>query len=186
MLVHNCDHLFLPGGEKLFNAMTELKKRGVVKKIGVSVYNTKQIDCLLDNYSVDLVQLPINIFDQRLIEDGQLTRLKKHGIEIHARSIFLQGLILMPFKDLPSWFEPIRHRLELFHKEAKNRNMSLLQLALGFVQDISEIDKIVVGVNTLEQLHEIVSATLIRVNSTELSNISFNDPTFLNPSNWKV
>jgi aryl-alcohol dehydrogenase-like predicted oxidoreductase len=64
--------------------------------------------------------------------------------------------------------------------------MSVLQLALGFVQSIDEVDKIIVGVNTKEHLHEIINATSIRVNIDEFSNLSINNSIFLNPSNWKV
>ena len=186
LLVHDCNDLFLPGGEKLFNEMNNLKKNGLIKKIGVSLYTKEQVERILNDFSVDLVQLPINILDQRLIDGGQLVRLKKHNVEVHARSVFLQGLLLMSLKDIPSWFDPIRGSLELFHKKAKELNMNALQLSLGFVQSIKEIDKVVVGVNTLEQLNEVVSASLIKVDKNELSSISINDPSFLNPANWKI
>ena len=135
---------------------------------------------------MDLVQLPVNILDQRLVDSGQLVKLKKYGIEVHARSVFLQGLLLMQSKDIPSWFEPIMGTLDAFHLEAKRRNISALQLALGFVQSIDMVDKVVIGVNTLKQMREIISAASIQVDTTELSSISINDPSFLNPANWKI
>ena len=64
--------------------------------------------------------------------------------------------------------------------------MTALQLALGFVQSIKEIDRIVVGVSTLEQLYEIIDAKLVRVDINNLSNLAINNPKFLNPSNWKI
>jgi aryl-alcohol dehydrogenase-like predicted oxidoreductase len=186
LLIHNCNNLFLPGGEKLLQTMEQLKKKGSVKKIGVSVYSGEQVDFILDNYSVDLVQLPVNILDQRLINGGQLDRLKSQGVEVHARSVFLQGLLLMPLNNVSSWFNPIRKVLEEFHVEAKTRNMSALGMALSFVQSIHGVDKVLVGVNTLEQLHEIINTKLAIVNVTEFSNLSINNPTFINPSNWKI
>jgi aryl-alcohol dehydrogenase-like predicted oxidoreductase len=186
LLIHNCDDIFLSGGEKLLQIMDKLKQDGLIEKIGVSLYSGEQISSLLDNYLVDIVQLPINILDQRLLEGGQLSMLKKYGVEIHARSVFLQGLLLMPIDTIPSWFNPIKDTLKLFHEEAKKQNLTKLQLALGFVQSLIEIDKVVVGVNSLGQLHEIVSASSVRVNTAELSNISINNPIFLNPSKWKV
>ena len=186
LLVHSCNDLLKPGGEKIFREMERLREIGMVKKIGVSVYNSKQIAAILGKFNIDLIQLPINILDQRLVNGGQLTRLKNHGVEIHARSVFLQGLLLMPLKNTPPWFDPIKETLELFHKEAKKRNMSALQLALSFVQSINEVDKIIVGINTLEHLYEVMSATSMRVNITEFSNISIDDPSFLNPANWKI
>jgi len=166
--------------------LARLKQQGLVKKIGVSVYNNQQIDYVLDNFSIDLIQLPINILDQRLISNDSLIKLKKHNVEIHARSAFLQGLLLMSTDTIPSWFNPIKDTLKLFHKEAKKQNLTKLQLALGFVQSLTEIDKVVVGVDSLKQLYEIINASSVKVNAVELSNISINDPIFLNPSNWKV
>jgi len=186
LLVHSCNDLLKPGGEKIFREMERLREIGMVKKIGVSAYNSKQIAAILGKFNIDLIQLPINILDQRLVSGGQLTRLKNHGVEIHARSVFLQGLLLMSPNNIPSWFDPVRGVLESFHKEAKKRNMSVLQLALSFVQSIDEIDKVIVGVNTLRQLQEVVSAASIRVNTTELSYISTDDPAFINPVNWKI
>jgi|APSaa5957512535_1039671.scaffolds.fasta_scaffold33180_2 aryl-alcohol dehydrogenase-like predicted oxidoreductase len=186
LLIHNCDDLFLPGGEKLFQIMKKLKQDGVIKKIGVSVYSSKQIDRVLDNYQIDLVQLPLNILDQRLLNGGQLNRLKEYDVEIHARSVFLQGLLLMPLKSISPWFDPIRRDLDAFHIKAKKLNMSSLQLALGFVRSISEVDKIVVGINTLHQLYEIVNAMSTSINTDDCFDLSISDSTYLNPSNWKI
>jgi len=189
LLIHNPEALSLPGSEKLFQAMEKLKKEGKVKKIGASVYSSEQIDYLLEKFPIDLIQLPLNILDQRLINNGALEKLKRAGVEIHARSTFLQGLLLMPADQINPWFNPIKKVLEKFHLEAKNRGMSTLQLALGFVESIKEVDKVVVGVNDLKQLKEILSlmgsdpcrSGLIPLN---LNHLSINNPTYLNPSNW--
>ena len=186
LLIHDIGEIEHKQFDTLLIELARLKRQGLVKKIGVSVYNSQQIDYVLDNFSIDLIQLPINILDQRLINDESLVKLKKHNVEIHARSALLQGLLLMSINAIPSWFEPIKDTLKLFHEEAKKQNLTKLQLALGFVQSLIEIDKVVVGVNSLGQLHEIVSASSVRVNTAELSNISINNPIFLNPSKWKV
>jgi len=186
LLLHSCDDLFLADGYRLLQAMERLKEEGFVKKIGVSLYGYDQIERILGNYSIDLVQLPVNILDQRLLDSGHLKTLKKYDVEIHARSVFLQGLLLMQTSDIPSWFDPIKKALNAFHKEAKKRRISTLQLALSFVQSIDEIDKVVVGVNTLEQLHQIIEAMPLRVNIRDFSSLSISDKNFLNPSNWRI
>jgi aryl-alcohol dehydrogenase-like predicted oxidoreductase len=186
LLIHDIDEIEHKQFDALLIELARLKQQGLVKKIGASVYNSQQIDYILDNFPIDLIQLPINILDQRLVNDESLVKLKKYNVEIHARSVFLQGLLLMPIDTIPSWFNPIKDALKLFHEEAKKQNLTKLQFALGFVQSLTEIDKVVVGVNSLKQLYEIINASSVKINTAELSNISINDSFFLNPSNWKV
>ncbi len=186
LLVHSCDDLFKPGGFRIFHYLEQLRSSGLVKKIGVSVYNSDQIDKLLDNFDIDIIQLPVNLLDQRLIQSKHLKKLKEYGVEIHARTVFLQGLLLMPLHSLPPYFLPIQEILKKIEDKAQELSISRLELALGFIQSVDEIDKIVVGVNTLEQLHEIINATKIHINKDEFFNLSINDQNYLNPSLWKI
>ena len=186
LLVHSCNDLLKPGGEKIFREMERLREIGMVKKIGVSVYNSKQIAAILGKFNIDLIQLPINIFDQHLFVDGWLEKLKNKNVEIHARSAFLQGLLLMPRTSIPTYFLPIKEKIELFSKSAQELSLSKLELALGYVMGINEVDKIVVGVNTIEQLREIIEAAQVKVNPMEFTDVSINNPIYTNPSLWKI
>ena len=186
LLLHSCDDLLKPGGGLLLQEMENIKSNGLVKKIGVSLYNSEQVDIVLSKFNIDLVQLPINIFDQQLLIGGWLDKLKDFDVEIHARSVFLQGLLLMTNDLVPPYFFPIKKNLEAFYKSAKELSLSQLELALGYVMGVSEIDQVVVGVNTVEQLKEIIKATQVQINPMEFSDISINDPAFTNPSLWKV
>ena len=186
LLLHSCDDLLKPGGGLLLQEMEDLKSMGVVKKIGVSLYNSEQIDIVLSKFNIDLVQLPINIFDQQLLIGGWLDKLKDYDVEIHARSAFLQGLLLMTNDLVPPYFFPIKKNLEAFYKSAKELSLSQLELALGYVMGVSEIDQVVVGVNTVEQLKEIIKATQVQINPMDFTDIYINDPAFTNPSLWKV
>ena len=186
LLLHSCDDLLKPGGELIFREMERLRENGKVKKIGVSAYSSKQIAAILDKFNIDLIQLPINIFDQHLFVDGWLEKLKNKNVEIHARSTFLQGLLLMPRTTIPTYFLPIKEKIELFSKSAQELSLSKLELALGYVMGINEIDKIVVGVNTIEQLREIIEATQVKVNPMEFTDVSIDNPIYTNPSLWKI
>jgi len=187
LLIHACDDLFVPGGEALFDELQQLKQQGLVEKVGVSLYDTNQIDRVLESHLIDLVQLPVNILDQRLVKNGRLSRLKERGVEIHARSVFLQGLLLMDLESVPSWFDPIRETLKGVHAEAHQRELTPLQLALGFLEGLDEIDQIVVGVNTKEQLREVIDAAeRVQVNPSEFSELAIDDSCFVNPLNWRV
>ena len=186
LLIHSCDDLFKPGGDKLFKDIENIRSSGCVEKIGVSVYNNNQIDRLLSEYDFDLVQLPISILDHRLIESGALEKIKDTGAEIHARSVFLQGILLMPLDVVPSYFLPIRKKLESLKNISQELNMSALELAFGFVNSISEIDKIIVGLNTVEQLFEIINAAQIQVKYSDFSELAVDNEDIVNPSLWRL
>ena len=186
LLLHSCDDLLKPGGDLLFQEMEKLKSTGFVKKIGVSLHNSKQIDFVIEKFNIDLVQLPVNILDQNLIVRKYLEILKEKDIEIHARSVFLQGLLLMQKKLIPPYFLPIEKILNSFYRLSKELSLSQLELALGFVTNIDEIDKIVVGVNSASQLQEIMQATQAKIDYIDFKSVSIDDKNFTNPSLWKI
>jgi len=186
LLLHSCDDLLKPGGELIFREMERLREIGMVKKIGVSAYSSKQIAAILGKFNIDIIQLPINIFDQHLFVDGWLEKLKNKNVEIHARSTFLQGLLLMPRTSIPTYFLPIKEKIELFSKSAQELSLSKLELALGFVQSIDGIDKVIVGVNTVDQLREIIRSTKVKVDFKQFVNLAINDSNYVDPSKWKL
>jgi aryl-alcohol dehydrogenase-like predicted oxidoreductase len=121
-----------------------------------------------------------------LIESGALEKIKDTGAEIHARSVFLQGILLMPLDVVPSYFLPIRKKLESLKNISQELNMSALELAFGFVNSISEIDKIIVGLNTVEQLFEIINAAQIQVKYSDFSELAVDNEDIVNPSLWRL
>ena len=185
-LIHSCADLLKPGGKLLYKQMEILKGIGIIKKIGVSVYNSNQIELILEKFDIDIIQLPINIFDQHLYLDGWLDKLKNNNIEIHARSVFLQGLLLMQPEAIPKYFLPIKEKIELFTESARNLSLSRLELALAYVNGISEIDSIIVGANTINQFQEIIKANKIEVNPRDFIVNSIKNPKFTQPSLWKM
>jgi|APSaa5957512535_1039671.scaffolds.fasta_scaffold24429_2 aryl-alcohol dehydrogenase-like predicted oxidoreductase len=186
LLFHSADDLLKPGGGHLFKKIQQLQESGFINKIGVSVYTSKQIDYILDHYKVDIIQLPISILDQRLIISEHLKKIKQYKIEIHARSVFLQGLLLMPMHTIPSYFSKIYNNIEGFSSCASSLALSNIELALGFIHNIDEIDKILIGVNTIDQLSEIIDASTVKINQEKYSNLAVTDVAYVNPSNWKL
>ncbi|MEK6744849.1 MAG: aldo/keto reductase [Nitrospirota bacterium] len=185
LLVHHADDLLAPGGNVLMERMVELKRRGLVRKIGASVYTASQIDGIMDRFAIDLVQLPVNVLDQRLIRSGHLAKLKKAGVEIHARSVFLQGLLLMEARDLPPYFTPVRGHLEDYHVYLRERGISPLRAALGFAAGIPEIDVIVCGVNDRMQLNEII-ANAAALDPADFARFAVTDEAMVDPSRWQT
>jgi aryl-alcohol dehydrogenase-like predicted oxidoreductase len=186
LLLHSCDDLLKPNGHLLFKEMERLKSIGMVKKIGVSLYSDEQINAVINKFNIDLVQLPVNILSQKLFLDGWLKKLKDSDIEIHARSVFLQGLLLMKRSLVPSYFSPIKKKLDKFYRLSKVLGLTQLELSLGFVMNIDEVDKVVVGANTIGQLQEIIQASQTRLQLSDYRDISIDNNKYTNPSSWKI
>ena len=185
LLVHDADNLLAPDGRLLMDRMVSLREQGLVKKIGVSVYTSRQIERVLDAFGIDIVQLPINVLDQRLLQGGHLARLKAAGVEIHARSAFLQGLLLMDPAALPRYFDPVRKHLQHYRDFLRERGVSPLQAAVGFVSALAETDAVICGVNNRQQLEELCEASACSV-EIDLTQFAFDDETILNPSKWRI
>lgn len=185
LMVHHANDLLVPGGEKLVAAMTELKEKGGVENIGVSFYDSAQVDAVLKIFKPDIVQLPVSVLDQRMLLNGQMERLKNAGVEIHIRSVFLQGLLLMPLGQVPAYFDPIRPLLARWHAAVQAQGMTLVQAALSFVRDITCVDTVLVGVENLRQFQSCLKDFSIDA-SFDASNLACNDPMFVNPALWKI
>lgn len=182
LLIHNIDEVKDKQFDALFKELQALKQQGLINKIGFSTYTPKQVGFLLENFEFDLIQVPFNVFDARLIKGVQLKALKNKGIEIHARSIFLQGLLL-DFNILPEYFLTWKKEFINYQIMVKESGLSLLEYALNFALSIQEIDKVLVGVNSSEQLAEIIRASAL---SVDLKAHNIDDINLLNPSLWKV
>ena len=183
VLMHNADDLLKTGSQQLFNQLEKFKQEKKIAKIGVSVYDHNQLKSILENYNIDLVQLPFNILDKRLIDSGMLSTLQKRGIEVHARSVFLQGLLLMSEQSRPKKFKRWDALWKIWSDWLGDNQITALEAATRYATSIPEISKVLVGVDTKEQLKEIIVASdgFLPSIPTELYT---NDVNLLNPSNW--
>lgn len=183
LLVHNAADLMVPGAPLLIEALRRLKAEGRVAKVGVSVYNSEQIEAVLNLFTPDLIQLPLNVFDQRLLKSGDISRLKDLDVEIHVRSVFLQGLLLMSPEELPAHMQRHRPAVERWREVAKAHGLTPRQAALAFVRDNEEIDQLLVGVESTEQLRECL-ADYSTDASFDGKGLNSRDVTLLNPTLW--
>jgi aryl-alcohol dehydrogenase-like predicted oxidoreductase len=185
LLVHDANDLLDPRGAQLWAALEELRGAARVRSIGVSVYAAEEIDAVLERYRPDLVQVPLNVLDQRLVRSGHLARLKRAGIEIHSRSSFLQGLLLMDPAELPDpYFDPVRGALEAFHSAARAAGRSPLQAAVAYVASVEDVDTAVFGVTSGTQLAEILAAATCTLPPAWFAPFARDDERILNPSLW--
>ncbi len=185
LLVHDCAALFGPTGTALWAEMQQLRDQGLVQKIGASIYNAGEITALLQNFDLDIIQLPINLLDQRLQRGGELERLRQHGIEIHARSVFLQGVLLAQPKKLDQRFAGLRDHLTWIQSYLSGHGLQPLPGALGYPLQCPEIDTVLVGVNREAELAEILD-TMDNIGKVEVDYgpCAFDDDRYLNPSRW--
>jgi len=141
---NNCDEI-----GKVF---LKLKENNYIKKIGVSIYDQFQLEFLFKYFDFDLIQLPISIFDQRFIADNFLQRLNRKNIEIHARSIFLQGLLFLEENNIPPKMNKFKDYILKLNEISLKYDLSKEEIALLFVNTINEIDKVIIGVEKIDQL----------------------------------
>jgi hypothetical protein len=138
--------------------LRELKKKKLVSKIGVSIYDPKELDEIWFSWKPDLVQCPLNIFDQRINSSGWLKKLKKHNVEVHVRSVFLQGLLLQSYENIPKRFNNWSNILKKWSLLCKKNNISKLDACLNFVRSFNNISYLIVGFENINQMKKIIKS----------------------------
>lgn len=187
VLLHRAADAAGANGARLSKALQELKQEGLAQKIGVSVYGADELEEVLENFVPDLVQLPSNAFDQRLLRSGWLARLAALGVETHVRSVFLQGLLLMPASQRHSAFDHYRKELDRFDRFCNEYNLTPLEAALGYVRHLPG-EAAIVGVTKRAELEEIVRAMEAgNVPPLEAyAALACDDVGLVNPSMWRL
>jgi len=185
LLLHRPIQLQEDVGPTLYQAMQEVKAQGLVSKVGVSIYSPKELGSIFDNFSFDIVQAPLNILDRNLIESGWANQLSSNGVEVHARSVFLQGLLLMSNENRPDRFNRWPDVWAEWSRWLSATRLTPLQGCIQYVRMFKDIDNIVVGANSVNQLIEIISNF-----EGELSSLpKFSpliDERLINPASWNV
>ena len=181
-LLHTADNLN-NNGKVLWNNMLDFKEQGLTKKIGYSLYSPKQLDLYFKQYKPDIVQIPMNILDREFQETGWLKKLKDNGVEIHVRSVFLQGLLLMQYEEQILKFPKYKNTWDSYWNELNMFGGSALDYCLGFIKEVEEIDEIVVGANSSNELEEIMASNSIL--KSVPTGIALSDERLIYPFNWK-
>ena len=180
--------LLLHSSEQFVNAsirlvLKDLKECKKVEKIGVSIYSPDELDRIPIEEGIDIVQAPLNLVDQRLISSGWLKILHDNKIEVHTRSAFLQGLLVMPRTLIPERFSKWDKIWDTWHDWLNSNDISAVQACLNFVLSFPEINKVIVGVETVEQFKQIIKASLNPISKYSVDIIS-NDKILINPYLW--
>lgn len=179
LLVHAAADLDDPA---LWPALQRLKAEGVFARIGISVYAADDPAVLARRFKPDVMQLAFSLLDQRLLQDGTLARVREMGVEIHARSIFLQGLLFLD--TLPQKLRHAAPRLAAIRKEIEAAGSTPLAAALGFALSRQEIGTALVGVTTVDELAEILDAAARPLPALDWEAMALDDEMVLTPSLW--
>lgn len=185
LLLHKPDQLLEEKGSEIYQALQRLKQAGKIQKIGVSIYAPQQLDALAPRYRFDLVQAPLNLIDRRLQTSGWLQKLAFEGVEVHTRSAFLQGLLLMPKASIPNYFAQWPDVWAKWHDWLSGHDISALQACLAYPLSLAGVSRVVVGADSPDQLAQIISAaaqTLI----TDLPDLQSTDENLMNPARWSL
>lgn len=183
LLLHRPLQILEPRGDRLYRALLQLRDAGIVAKIGISIYDPMELDALLGSYPVDLVQAPFNLLDHRLLESGWLCRLADSGVELHTRSVFLQGLLLMPASARPKKFDRWTSVWSKWDQWLCETGITPLQACLGHALSFPEINKIVVGVDSADQLNALLAVSAGEAFAPSVD-LAVSDLGLINPQNW--
>ena len=186
LLLHNADDMTKPGAAILLDWLVSLKERGLVSQIGMSIYEPRHVEIAnLDLF--DIVQLPLSLYDQRMVHNGTVDRLIANGIAIQARSIYLQGLILTPVDKWPAWIgQNSRNHHRNLCEFVESRNSSLLGQAISYIKNQKWLDSFIVGITSISELDELLLAcdSPALLSSEELNCWSLDDNVLLDPRIW--
>jgi aryl-alcohol dehydrogenase-like predicted oxidoreductase len=183
ILLHRPEQLLGDRGAEILSAFQALKANKLAKKIGISIYSPSELDQFDVAQYFDLIQAPLNILDRSLIESGWLKKLNELEIEVHVRSVFLQGLLLMNIEERPPKFSTYPELWLEWDRWLAENNFSAVEGCLAFINSIEGLDGVLVGIESVEQLNEIIIASNLKLKNMPSwpKNI---DPKLINPSLW--
>jgi aryl-alcohol dehydrogenase-like predicted oxidoreductase len=179
LLVHAVSNL---QDASLWPALQRLKQDGIFRRNGISAYAADDPVALAKRFQPDVMQLPFSILDQRLLDDGTLARLADIGVEIHVRSLFLQGLLFL--ESPPEALAAAAPDLKRIKSAIATAGLTPLAAALGFVLARPEIAFGIVGVTSLDEMDEIVTAASHPIPDLDWSAMALRDERLLTPSLW--
>jgi len=185
VMLHTTAPLFTDSGNLYWETLQELKHRGVIKKIGYSIYESNELKKYYKKFKPNIIQVPYNIVDNRLEKSGWLQKLRNDSVEIHARSLFLQGVLLMNDDQRPAYFKKWDNLWQKWHQWLRETNLTALEATLGFVFNENRISKIVVGVDSVKQLQEIIDVSK-KGNKITTTGFVSTDERLINPSQWML
>jgi aryl-alcohol dehydrogenase-like predicted oxidoreductase len=178
-------HRFEPSGATL-DLLAALRAHPSVQQAGISLYYPSELEWLLaSGAALDVVQVPLNVLDQRFVP--WFGPLEARGIEIHVRSVFLQGLLLLEEKAVPTALAAVRPALGRLRELAATHSLPVAAILVGFASQHELIHRVVLGVDSADQLREHTDSAGCGLSTdlvAELRGLAAQDNDLLIPSRW--
>ena len=189
-LLHHTSDMIVCNGLVMESLML-LREEGLLGRIGVSTYTEEEVEIALKMEAIEAIQVPVNLFDHRLIKTGLLNRLRDRGAMVFARSIFLQGLFMLDPERLPGGLSAADKPLRRLHELSALFGISIPQMAVAFVRDLPGITSLVIGAETpgqiLQDINLLESSPLPASLIDEITHAFSNLPLkLINPSMWNL
>ncbi|HEY8002706.1 MAG TPA: bifunctional regulator KidO [Phenylobacterium sp.] len=184
ILAPSATDLFSAHGPELWDRLRKLRDEGVCKKIGVSVYASDDPVGLARRFKPDVVQAPASLLDQRLLIDGTLAELAGMSVEVHLRSIFLNGLLFLPPDRAPNHLKAAAGRISRARRLIAEGRSDPLQAALGFALSRPEASAVLVGVASAAEMSAVVAAAMSPPPDLDWDEMALDDPVALDPRAW--
>ena len=184
VVVQSASDLFAPSGAALWDRLKALRDEGLFDQVGVSAYASDDPAGLARRFKPDLLQAPASLLDQRLLLDGSLMAVREMGIEVHLRSIFLNGLLFLPPDRVPAQLKGAAGRLSRARRMIAEGRSDPLQAALGFALSRPEADAVIVGAATAAELAAVIRAAASPPPDLDWDEMAIDDPVALDPRRW--
>ena len=188
LLLHNFDRFINNENylSKIYKVLVKLKNNGIILKVGISTYYPEKIHKFFKIFKYDVVQVPLNIFDQRLLFSKFYNLKSFKNVEIHVRSVFLQGVLLK--KKYPTYFDKWEKKIKTYIDFLQKNNIDPIHFCLSFVLGAKKVRKVIIGVQNLYQLKEILkkSKKKIKYNKKIFKRFIINDDKLIIPKYWKI
>ncbi|MFM8821082.1 MAG: aldo/keto reductase [Phenylobacterium sp.] len=184
ILVPSVAELLGPCGALMWDRLKALRDEGLTRKIGVSVFASDDPLGVARRFRPDVVQAPASLLDQRLINDGTLAAIADLGIEVHLRSIFLNGLLLLPPDRAPNHLQAAAARISRARRMIAEGRSDPLQAALGFALSRPEASAVLVGPASAAEFNAMVAAAGSPPPDLDWDDMAINDPAALDSGAW--
>jgi len=160
VLLHRPQDLFGKHGDALLKALESIKLQGLAVKTGISVYSPEELERFYALQHFDMVQAPFSILDQRLLNSGWLAKLNGMGVEVHTRSAFLEGLLLMKPAQRPAKFGRWQAVWQCWDDWLAAHGITPLQACVRYPLSLPAISKVLIGVDSAMHLQQIANAVM--------------------------